>query len=257
MDPPEIRILADVGEVCRASAEEFVRQADGFVRTNGRFTVALSGGSTPRGLYRLLAGEGEPALPGRIPWRQIHFFWGDERHVPPDHPDSNYCMAQEAMLSRVPVPPENIHRIPAENPDAASAADGYAQTLRDAFRLPAGQLPRFDLILLGMGADGHTASLFPGMDAVQERKKLVVAPWVEKLRGHRITLTPPVLNNAACVMFLVSGEEKAETLRAVLQGGGQPDRFPAQLIRPSRGRLLWILDRAAARLLPAGGRVAG
>jgi len=257
VDRPEIRILADVGEVCRASAEEFVRQADGFVRTNGRFTVALSGGSTPRGLYRLLAGEGEPALPGRIPWRQIHFFWGDERHVPPDHPDSNYRMAREALLSRVPVPPENIHRIPAENRDAAFAAEQYAQTLHDAFRLTAGQFPRFDLILLGMGPDGHTASLFPGTDALRERERPVVAQWVETFQASRITLTLPVLNNAACVIFLVAGQEKAETLRAVLQGGGQPDRFPAQLIRPSQGRLLWMLDRAAARLLPDRGRADG
>ena len=253
----DVRILADPEELSRTAAEEFVRRTDEAVRAGGTAAVALAGGSTPRALYRLLAGEGAPMLPGRIPWGQIHFFWGDERHVPTDHPESNYRMAHEAMLSRVPVPPGNIHRIQGEIPDAASAAREYARTLREVFRLASGQLPRFDLILLGMGPDGHTASLFPGTDAALEREKLVAAPWVEKLRGYRITLTPPVLNHAACVMFLVSGEEKAETVRAVLQGDYQQERLPAQLIRPRQGRLLWMLDRASARLLPARGRAAG
>jgi 6-phosphogluconolactonase len=158
-------------------------------------------------------------------------------------------MAHEAMLSRVPVAPQNVHRIQAENPNASEAAEDYDQELRGFFRLPSGQFPRFDLILLGMGPDGHTASLFPGTDVVQEQKKLVAAPWVETFRTHRITLTPPVLNNAASVIFLVSGKEKAETLQQVIQGDYQPDRLPAQLIRPTSGRLLWLVDRAAARLL--------
>ena len=178
MSQPEIRILADGDDLCRVAAEEFVRLADEAVRARGRFTVALSGGSTPEALYRLLAAE-DGGFRARVPWGQAHFFWGDERHVPPDHPDSNYRMAYEAMLSRVPVPPGNVHRIPAENPDAAEAAAEYAQTLRRFFDVAAGRFPRFDLILLGMGSDGHTASLFAGTDAVHDRTRLVAAPWVE------------------------------------------------------------------------------
>jgi 6-phosphogluconolactonase len=248
MNRPEIRILAEGDDLCRAAAEEFVRLADEAVRTRGRFTVALCGGSTPEALYRLLAAE-DGGFRARVPWGQAHFFWGDERHVPPDHPDSNYRMASEAMLSRVPVPPGNVHRIPAENPDAAEAATEYAETLRRFFGAAAGRFPRFDLILLGMGSDGHTASLFPGTDAVHERTGLVAAAWVETHKSHRITLTVPVLNAAASVIFLVSGEGKAEALRAVLEGPHRPDRFPAQLVFPREGRLLFLVDRAAARLL--------
>jgi 6-phosphogluconolactonase len=248
MSQPEIRILADGRELSRAAAEEFVRLADEAVRGRGRFSVALSGGSTPEALYRLLAAEDGGFRP-RVPWGQAYFFWGDERHVPPDHPNSNCRMAYEAMLSRVPVPPGNVHRIPAENPDAAEAAAKYAETLRRFFDAAAGRFPRFDLVLLGMGSDGHTASLFPGTDAVHERARLVAAPWVEKLGAHRITLTVPVLNAAASAIFLVSGEGKAEALRAVLEGPHRPDRFPAQLVRPRDGRLLFLVDRAAARLL--------
>jgi len=163
-------------------------------------------------------------------------------------------MAYETMLSRVPIPPSNVHRIPAENPDAGRVAEEYARTLREFFGLAGGQLPRFDLILLGLAPDGHTASLFPGTDEVHEQTRLVAAPWVEKLDAHRITLTPPVLNNAAHVIVLVSGEKKAEMLRAVLEGEYQPDRFPAQVVRPVDGRLVWMVDQAAARLLRLPGQ---
>lgn len=246
---PEIRILADANLLARTAAEEFAGRAEEAVRVGGSFTVALSGGTTPRALFGLLAGEEDASLRGRLPWGRVQVFWGDERHVPPDHPDSNYRMTVETLLSRVPVPPENIHRIQSEDPDAGKVAEAYEQTLRRSFRLPEGQLPRFDLILLGMGPDGHTASLFPGTPALHERKRLVVAQWVEKLRTHRITLTPPVLNNAALIMFLVSGADKAETLRAVLLGEYQPERLPAQLVQPTNGRLLWLVDQAAARHL--------
>jgi 6-phosphogluconolactonase len=246
---PDIRILENAEKLGWEAAEEFARQAGEAARTRGAFSVALAGGSTPKALYALLTAETGSPFRARVPWETTHFFWGDERHVPPDHPDSNYRMAHEAMLSRVPVPPQNVHRIQAENPDAGRAAAEYAGELRQFFRPEAGQFPRFDLILLGMGPDGHTASLFPGTETVREQNTLVAAPWVEKLRAHRITLTPPVLNNAACVVFLVSGAEKAEALQRVLQGDYQPDRLPAQLIRPASGRLLWLVDRAAARLL--------
>jgi len=246
---PDIRIVENVEKLSWEAAEEFVRQARKAVRTREAFTIALAGGSTPKALYALLAAQSGTSFRARVPWDTTHFFWGDERHVPPNHPDSNYRMAHETMLSRVPVPPKNVHRIRAENPDASKAAEDYDQELREFFRLPSGQFPRFDLILLGMGPDGHTASLFPGTDAVREQKKLVTAPWVETFRTYRITLTPPVLNNAASVIFLVSGKEKAETVREVLQGEFQPTRLPAQVIRPTNGRLLWLVDRAAARLL--------
>jgi 6-phosphogluconolactonase len=253
---PDIRIVPDAEELSRVAAEEFVRQAAAAVQAKGVFTVALAGGSTPRAFYRLLAANGEASFRACVRWDRIRFFWGDERHVPPDHADSNYRMVHEAMLSRVPVRPENVHRIRAENVDARKAAAEYEQELRDYFfprDMTLDEFPRFDLVLLGMGPDGHTASLFPGTDAVREQTMWVAAPWVEKLRAHRITLTAPVLNRADSVIFLVSGEEKAETLWEVLHGEYQPDALPAQLIRPRHGRLLWLVDRAAARLLQLPG----
>ena len=169
--------------------------------------------------------------------------------MPPDHPQSNYRMAYDTLLSLVPVPAENIHRVCTEEPDAALAAEKYEQELRAFFGLEADHLPRFNCILLGMGSDGHTASLFPGTEALHETKRLVVANLVDKLKTYRITLTAPVLNHAELVIFLISGAEKAEALKEVLQGEYRPDRFPAQLIRPDNGKLLWIVDRAAAGCL--------
>ena len=245
----EVRVVADEADLARAAASEFVERATDAVAARARFTVALSGGSTPRALYALLATD--PALKSQVPWDSIHFFWGDERHVPPEHPDSNYHMASEALLSQVPVRATNVHRVKSELEDADEAALEYEQALRDCFRLGAGDIPRFDLVLLGMGPDGHTASLFPGTDALSEHQRLVVANWVEKFDGDRITLTLPVLNNAASVIFLVSGAEKAETLRAVL-AGDSPEPYPAQLVQPSNGELIWLVSSDAARLLALG-----
>jgi 6-phosphogluconolactonase len=242
---PEVKILADLEQVSRRAAEEFVQQANQAVHTKRFFTVALSGGSTPQRLYSLLANGAEP-FRAQVPWDKIHFFWADERHVPPVHPDSNYRLASEMMLSKVPVPPEHVHRVQAENSSADTAAQAYEQELREFFHLEEGQQPRFDLVLLGMGPDGHTASLFPGTDVLRETKRLVAAPWVEKLHTYRISLTPPALNSAALIIFLVSGKEKAGALRSVLKGDYQPERFPAQLIHPISGRLLWLVDQAAA-----------
>jgi len=242
---PLLHIAASVAELSQAAATEFVRQAKEAVQAKGVFTVSLSGGSTPKSLYTLLADDA--SLRAAVPWNQVHFFWGDERHVPPDHPESNYRMAHEAMLTKVPVPPANVHRIKGEYPQAGHAADEYEQTLREFFHPAAGQFPRFDLLLLGIGPDGHTASLFPGTAALHEQARLAVANWVDKFNAYRITLTLPVLNSAANIVFLVSGGEKAETLRAVLHG--EPGRLPAQLINPTRGTLLWLVDRQAARLL--------
>lgn len=239
----ELKVFDDASALMRAVADEITQIAERAVDERGRFTWALAGGSTPRALYRLLASDD---YRDRLPWRLIHFFWGDERHVPPDHPDSNFRMAREAMLDAVPVPPDNVHRVPAEEADAQRAAAEYEAILRSFFALHAGDRPRFDLILLGLGKDAHTASLFPGGEAVHERERLVVAPWVEEQKTFRITLTPPALNHARRVLFLVSGEEKAEALHAVLAGPREPARYPAQIVE---GNVSWRVDRAAARLL--------
>ncbi len=243
----EVRIVADREALSRAAADEWMARARASVRGKGLFTVVLSGGSTPKELYGLLASD--PSYRTGLPWDRIHIFWGDERHVLPDHPDSNYRMAREALLSKVPIPPENIHAMRGEVRDARQAALEYEEGLRDFFRLRVGEFPRFDFVLLGMGPDGHTASLFPGTEALRERSRLSVANWVGKLQTYRITLTVPVFNHAAFLLFLVSGEEKAETLKTVLEERKREDPFPAQLIRPVHGRLLWLVDRAAGRLL--------
>jgi 6-phosphogluconolactonase len=234
----ELRAFDNPAELFRGAASEFATLAAKAVQIKGRFSVALSGGSTPKSLYQLLAGSAFPNLP----WDKTYFFFGDERHVPPDDPESNYRMANEAMLSKAPA--ANIFRIPAEMKDAGAAASAYEQTLRDFFRLGAGEFPRFDLVLLGLGPDGHTASLFPGTEALNENKRLVVANWVEKFKTYRITFTYPVLNNAACVIFLASGADKAGILREVLENP-QAD-LPSQKVRPMNGRLVWMVDRAAA-----------
>jgi 6-phosphogluconolactonase len=240
MSTREIRISADAPHLFRDAAAEFAKIAAEAVVRTGRFTVALSGGSTPRNLYSLLATEFRSA----IPWAQTQVFWSDERHVPPENPESNYRMAYEAMLSKVPVPAENIHRVMAESPDAGDAASEYERTMIDVFSLSLGHFPRFDLILLGMGPDGHIASLFPESAGLTERKKLVIANWVEKFKTERITFTFPVLNNAACTLFLTSGTDKATMLKDVLENHPDPP-YPAQLVQPN-GRLLWMVDRAAA-----------
>jgi 6-phosphogluconolactonase len=237
-----MRTLNTPQELFAAAAEEVIRAANEAVAVSGRFTIALSGGSTPKNLNTLLATNARTSLP----WDRMFFFWGDERHVPPSDPESNYRMAEETLLSKVPVPRANVFRIPAENPDAAAAALAYEETLRKFFALQAGEFPRFDLILLGMGPDGHAASLFPGTAALQEKSRLVVANWVEKFKTDRITLTLPVLNAARCVIFLVSGTEKAAALHEVLETDAPGGQYPSKLVRPTDGKLIWLVDRAAA-----------
>jgi 6-phosphogluconolactonase len=235
-----VRVFESAAELMEAAAQEVLKTALQAVSERGRFTWALSGGSTPRGLYRRLASD---PFRDRMPWEAIHFFWGDERHVPPDHPESNFRMAREAMLDAAPLPPDNIHRIHAEEPDAERAATAYEDELRSFFNLETEEWPRFDLVLLGLGKDGHTASLFPGGTAVHERERLVVAVLAA---GVRITLTPPVLNHARRRVFLVSGADKAQALQAVIEGERNPERYPAQIVEGNR---LWMVDRPAARLL--------
>ena len=238
----EIRVLTTPQELFAAAAEEVVHVANDAVAARGRFAIALSGGSTPKSLYNLLATNARTTLP----WDRMYFFWSDERHVPPTDPDSNYRMANEAMLSKIPVPPANICRAPSENPDAAAAAQAYEAAIRKFFELQPGQFPRFDLILLGMGPDGHTASLFPGTNGLQEKSRLVIANWVEKLKTHRLTFTLPVINAARCVAFLASGTDKATVLRSVLEENVPGEQYPAKLVQPMDGKLIWFLDRAAA-----------
>ena len=243
----EIKVLENGEAVSRAAAEMLVDISLEKLKSTESFAVALSGGSTPKNMFAMLANDAE--LQDRMPWDRVHFFWGDERHVAPDHADSNFRMTHETMLSKVPVPPGNIHRIRSENPDAGEAAAEYEQELREFFKLEEKQLPVFDCVFLGMGPDGHTASLFPGTKALHEQKRLVVSNWVEKFKSYRITMTAPVLNNADIIIFLISGEGKAEPLRAVLEGEKQTDLYPSQLIEPTHGKLLWLVDKAAAGLL--------
>jgi 6-phosphogluconolactonase len=250
----QVRVYHDAGELALKAARHFARLADQYVVGSGRFTVALSGGATPRAMLARLA---EAPFLDTVPWEAIYFFWGDERCVPPDHADSNYRMAWETLLSKVPVPSENIFRIPAEHSDPERAADEYAATLINFFTkhappsgtAPLAGVPRFDLIFLGMGPDGHTASLFPGTPALHVTDKIVVANYVEKFKAHRITLTAPTINNARNVTFVVAGADKAEALHEVLEGAYQPELYPSQLIRPHQGSLLWMVEEAAAALL--------
>jgi 6-phosphogluconolactonase len=241
----DVRRVATPLDLFQAAADEVIHTATTAIAERGRFTIALSGGSTPKNLYSLIAANAS----ANLPWDRMFFFWGDERHVPPDDPDSNYRMAQETLLSKVPVPPANVFRIPAENPDADAAAEAYDQTLRKFFALAPEEFPRFDLILLGMGPDGHTASLFPETAALQEKSRLAVANRVEKLDTTRITLTLPVLNSARCVAFLVSGIDKAPALHEVLEGSAPAEKYPSKLVQPSEGKLIWFVDRAAASQL--------
>ncbi|MBI3961529.1 MAG: 6-phosphogluconolactonase [Deinococcus sp.] len=237
-----ILIYPDLAALSAAAAQQFVAAACQAISQQGRYTVALSGGSTPRALFTLLASK---PYSQQIAWTQTHVFWGDERCVPPDHPDSNYRLANETLLSQVPLPQENVHRMPAEL-EPEQAATQYEQQLQQFFHLPAGAFPCFDLVLLGMGADGHTASLFPHTSGLHQRTRLVVANYVPKLSTFRLTLTTPALNHAARIMFLVAGQDKAATLKEVLYGPRQPEQLPAQIIAPVKGQLVWLIDQAVS-----------
>lgn len=240
-----IIITNTIEELYVLAAKEVVQVVMGCRKEGRECFAALAGGSTPRGLYQLLTSE---PYRSQLSWEHLRVFWGDERTVPPDHHESNFRMAEEALLSHVPVPASQVFRIEGELP-AGEAAARYEAVLREQFRLSPGEIPRFDLILLGMGPDGHTASLFPGTSVVAESRKLVAAPWVEKLHTHRVTVTPPVLNAAKHVVFLVSGHDKATALRAVLEGPSDPARYPAQVLNPTAGHLMWLVNQDAAGLL--------
>ena len=242
----DIHVYPTAQALLEAAARHVLEHARQAIAARDSFTIALAGGSTPKGLYAMLA---VPPFRNQLDWTRIRFFWGDERHVPPDHADSNYRMAHEALLGHLPASAAQVHRVPSELPDAQSAADQYEAALREQFGVCQPDVPRFDLILLGMGPDGHTASLFPGTRVVHATSRLVAAPWVEKLQASRITFTPVLLNHARQVTFLISGRAKAATLHAVLEGPSQPDALPAQVIGPRDGTLTWFVDQEAASAL--------
>jgi 6-phosphogluconolactonase len=249
MSEPELRVYPDAGELAREAARHFFELARERVEKDGHFTVALSGGSTPRAMFELLARD---PYAREVAWQSVYFFWGDERMVPPDHPESNYRMAREALLDKVPAPEKNIFRMAGEAEDPRLAAEEYSARLTEFFDLHSGPrpgLPRFDLVLLGMGADAHTASLFPKTEALRAGERVAVANHVEKLNADRLTLTAATINNARNVTFLVAGEDKAPALKSVLEGPRDPETYPSQLIRPPGGRLLWLADSRAAKLL--------
>lgn len=239
----------DAAALARRAAQYFVEMAGEAVAGRGRACIAISGGSTPKAAFQLLADPRQPWR-SRMPWDKLDFYWVDERAVPPDHPDSNYRMTREALLDQVPLKPEQIHRMEGELEPAVAAAR-YESMLRNTFRLEGAESPRFDLIALGMGPDGHTASLFPHTEALHEMGRLVTANFVPQKDTWRITLTWPVINNASSAFFLIGGEDKAEVLHEVFTGPRDMERLPSQLIWPSSGILTLILDKAAAALLPA------
>jgi 6-phosphogluconolactonase len=244
-------VEADAASLARRAAQYFVEMAGEAVAAQGSARIALSGGSTPRAVFAMLADPNEPWR-ARMPWSEIELFWVDERAVPPEDAESNYRMTREALLDHVPLRPEQIHRIQGElEPEIAAAR--YESELRNSFRLEGAESPRFDLVALGLGEDGHTASIFPHTEAVHEIGRLVTANQVPQKNTWRITLTWPVINHARSVFFLVAGEEKASILREILMGERDPERLPSQLIRPASGILTLILDRAAAALLPPVG----
>jgi 6-phosphogluconolactonase len=238
---PDIRVYPDTEQLTRAAVLQFVELARQAIEASGRFSVALSGGSTPKALYTLLASD---EFAPRVEWPLVHVFWGDERCVSPEHEDSSYRMTRETLLDYVPVSPENIYRIRGELEPQQAAAE-YEQALRDFFG--DSSWPRFDLIFLGMGDDGHTASLFPHTNALGEQERWVVENYVASKQTWRVTLTPPAINAAASVVFLVTGAGKAERLRQVLKDAYQPQALPAQMI--TNGQLIWMVDSEAASRL--------
>jgi len=243
---PEIRIFKDLDSLSRTAASLFSEATSQAIRERGRALIVISGGSTPLGLFQLLASQ---PVRDQIDWQFVHIFWADERCVPAGDPQSNYGQAHKAFLEKVPIPDENIHRVNS-NLEPAEAAKEYAGTLRD-FREPPLEWPRFDLVLLGMGDDGHTASLFPGSEVDISTPTMAVTAHYQGRPANRVTLTPKVLNSAKQVIFLVSGESKAETLARVLdEKQYQPELYPVQRIRPLEGRVIWMVDQAAASKMP-------
>ncbi len=240
-----ILVFETTGELERYCAETIIRVSNDEVRRKGVFSLVLSGGTTPRGIYQILASRG---FRDRIPWKGVHLFWGDERCVAMDHPDSNFHMAYVNLISNVPIPEENIHRVRTELPPQRASAL-YEKEIRDFF---GGEDVAFDLVLLGLGRDGHTLSIFPFTEAVDVTDRLFVANYVETLDTYRLTMTYRAVNNARMVIFLVTGREKAEIVRDVLSSPVRKEKYPAQGVEPKTGNLLWLLDSGSGRLIVGG-----
>ncbi|MDP9148029.1 MAG: 6-phosphogluconolactonase [Acidobacteriota bacterium] len=245
----EVLILEDAAAIAAHAAETFVQAARDAVNRNGSFSVALSGGSTPKILYSLLAND---PLRAKVPWDKLQLFFGDERHVGPDDSQSNYKLASDVMISKAPIKPGQVERMKGEYSDTEQAALEYEGILRKKFRLKSAELPRFDLVLAGMGDEGHTLSLFPGTKALHAQGRMVVRNWVGKFFTERITFTASLANNAAMILFMVTGKEKALALKGVLEGPYEPEQLPAQFLQPTDGQLLWLVDKAAGNMLSTG-----
>ena len=241
----QLKVFPNLESLTQAALDEFIGIADESSKKRDRFSVALAGGSTPQPLYQRLA---FPNYQGQVDWKEVHLFWGDERHVPPDHPDSNFRMGQESLINKIPIPGTNVHRVPAEL-GVQEAAFNYEAILRDYFD---SQWPQFDLVLLGMGLDGHTASLFPHSEGLKEESRWFIANFAPKHEEWRLTLSKNAINAACNIIIIVSGEEKAGTLAKVLEGEHCPDEMPIQLVSPNKGILIWMIDENAASKLHQG-----
>lgn len=239
-----VAIYPDADTLSHEAARYVVHVANEAIVTHGRFTLALAGGSTPKRLYALLASE---PYRDQINWALVEIFWSDERCVPPDSEDSNYHLAEEVLLSKVPIPASQIHRMPADSADRDAAARAYTEEIQRVFGTDG--TPSFDLLQLGMGPEGHTASLFPHQASLKEQRRLIMPVEVPKPPSPRLTFTPPLLNAAIHVLFLVTGQDKADAVAAILEGEHNPDEYPAQIIQPPRGEVTWMLDSAAASKL--------
>jgi 6-phosphogluconolactonase len=240
----QVAVFQDTDTLNQEAAQYIVRVAQQAIVTHGRFTFALSGGNTPKKVYGLLATE---PYSGQIDWTRTEIFWSDERCVASDDPESNYRMAHEVLLSKVPIPAQQIHRMPADKPDRDAASLAYAEDIQRT--LGTNGVPNFDLIQLGMGPEGHTASLFPHQPSLHEEQRLIMPVIVSKPPPPRLTFTPPLLKAASHILFLVTGADKADAVRAVLEGDDQPDEYPAQIVRTVRGEVIWMLDALAAEKL--------
>ncbi len=243
----QIALYPDTDILSRDAAQYVVRLAAEAIVIHGRFTIALSGGTTPKKLYALLGNE---PYRNQIDWTRVEIFWSDERCVPPESEESNYLLAQQVLLSKIPVAASQIHRMPADEADRDAASAAYTDEMRRVFATSG--TPNFDLIQLGMGPEGHTASLFPHQASLHEQQRLVMPVTVPKPPPPRLTFTPPILNAARHVLFLVTGSEKADAVHAVLEGEYNPNEYPAQIVRPTNGEVVWMLDQGAASKLTKG-----
>jgi len=237
-----IAIYDDKHALSEHATEYIMRIANESIDLHGHFTIALTGGTTPGEVYSLLGSE---SFQSRIDWQFVHIFWGDERCVPHNSPESNFYLAQEVLLDKIAIPKSQIHPMPADQLDREAASQAYSIEMQNTF--DTNGIPSFDLIHLGMGPEGHTASLFPHQASLHEKHRLVMPVSVPKPPPDRLTFTPPLLNAARNVLFLVTGSEKADALHAVLEGEYQPDEYPAQIVRPINGEVVWMLDKAVAQ----------